>query len=83
MDYFVVRQSWDARKKLYQEICKGRLRQGWFFNDGLSLDQGEASSTASYASEADNPEEARSRYAILRPLRFRSAWRRSRRAEAT
>jgi|SRR5579871_6834431 len=70
MDYFVVRQSWDDRKKLFEEIANGRLRQGWSFNPGLSLDQTELRFAENYAKDADHPEEAASRYAILRPLRF-------------
>jgi hypothetical protein len=70
MDYFVFRQSWDARKTLHDEIKQGRLRQGWSFNPDLTLDQTENSFAENYAKDAEHPEEARSRYAILRPLRF-------------
>jgi Restriction endonuclease len=70
MDYFVVRQSWDDREKLFKEIKQGRLRQGWSSNNRLSLDQAESTFIENYSRDADQSAVVSSRYAILRPLRF-------------
>ncbi|MCH1626461.1 restriction endonuclease [Ferdinandcohnia quinoae] len=61
----VFRQNDADRKKLYQEIQQGRLRQGWGYSEKFSLTSGKEEFIQNFFSVTNNEKAARKQWNVL------------------